>query len=294
MRRVAQRVTERAKRAVLNTRQRWRVVDHGFRAVTLYLDSSGGRLAAAIAYYGFFATFALGVVAYSVLGFLVEYQVDVRATVADYLRDNLPVLEPEQIVAGRGLAGGLGLVGLIFTGTAWVEALRSAQRQVWGLEQRPGSMIKRRLIDVLLLAGLALLLGISLAVAGVVGFLIDSVGLLRPVGWLVMAGVNLVVAVALLSGLPRLRIPVRRLLPPAALISIGLVVLNTLGRVYIEVVQANPAYAVVATAAGLLVYLYLVHQLVLFGAAWAATGRSGEVVDLAVPGRRAAPESEPG
>jgi uncharacterized BrkB/YihY/UPF0761 family membrane protein len=36
-----------------------------------------------------------------------------------------------------------------------------------------------------------------------------------------------------------------------------------------------------ATAAGLLVYLYVFHQLLLLGAAWAATADHGRVVDLA-------------
>src|SRR5690606_23420901 len=118
--------------------------------------------------------------------------------------------------------------------------------------------------------------------------------LARPVGLLLTLGVNLLVAVALLAVLPRLRISPRRLLPPASLVAAGLLLLSTLGRLYISQVQHNPAYAVVATAAGLLIFLYLFHQLVLLGAAWAATARSGRVVDLAfgsetAPGRPSPP-----
>ena len=43
----------------------------------------------------------------------------------------------------------------------------------------------------------------------------------------------------------------------------------------------NPAYRVACATAGLLVFLYLFSQLLLFGAAWAATGTRGRVVDLA-------------
>jgi membrane protein len=43
----------------------------------------------------------------------------------------------------------------------------------------------------------------------------------------------------------------------------------------------NPAYAVVATAVGLLVYLYLFNQVLLWGAALASTDIHGDVVDLA-------------
>jgi membrane protein len=92
---------------------------------------------------------------------------------------------------------------------------------------------------------------------------------------------------ALMVALPRLRISPRRLLPPAAAVAVGIFALNTLGGIYIDRVQDNPAYTVVATAAGLLVYLYLFHQLVLVGAAWAATSHHGRVVDISVGARRA-------
>jgi len=45
--------------------------------------------------------------------------------------------------------------------------------------------------------------------------------------------------------------------------------------------ERNPAYTVVAGAVGLLLYLYLLNQLLLFGAALAATSRHGRVIDLA-------------
>lgn len=68
------------------------------------------------------------------------------------------------------------------------------------------------------------------------------------------------------------------------LVAVGIFLLNTVGRLYIIRIQDNPAYVVVATAAALPVYLYLFHQLVLAGAAWAATSHHGRVVDLAAGG----------
>lgn len=291
------RIKDRYQRAVAGARERSGLVDHAFRAKERFAGSFGSRLAAGIAYYGFFAVFAFGVVVYSVLGFLVEHQVDLRAEVQQFLQENLPVIDAGQISAGRGLAGVLGLVGLVLTGLAWVEALRSSQRLLWRLEQAPGSMIVRRLVDAAALVALALLLGISFAVVTGIEYLLGELAvtawLLRPVGWLLLAGVNLVLAVALLAALPRVRLSPRRLLPPAIAVAVALVVLNTLGQAYIERVQQNPAYAVVATAAGLLVYLYLVHQLVLYAAAWAATDRHGTATDLATGGEIGPAEAEP-
>ncbi|QSB15456.1 YihY/virulence factor BrkB family protein [Natronosporangium hydrolyticum] len=269
---------ERAQRAVAEARHRWPVVDHGLRTHERYAEAYGARLAAAIAYFGFFAIFAFGVVLYSVLGFLVEYHVDLREQVDQFLQENLPVIDSDQIAAGRGAAGVIALIGLVVTGLGWVETLRSSQRRIWHLEQAPGSAIVRRLVDLVALVGLALLLGLSFAVvtgieAVVAAWAQPVAWIIRPIGWVLLAGVNLVLAVALLSVLPRIRAPLRRLLPPAVAVAVALVILNTLGQAYVRGVQENPAYSVVATAAGLLVYLYLVHQIVLYAAAWAATDR---------------------
>jgi membrane protein len=274
------RAKDRLARSVERVRDRSELVDHGFRMLDRYLAAFGGRLAAAIAYYGFFATFALAVVGYSALGVLVRREAELERTVNDFLDRNLPVLEVQQISEGAGTAGLLGLAALMVAGTAWVEALRSSQRRIWELDQTPGSVLLRRAGDVLVLVGLAVLIGASVAVAAGIESLLQPVPLLRYLGWLLQIGVNLVVALALLAALPRLRISPRRLLPPALALAAGIFLLNLLGGIYIQQVRGNPAYAVVATAAGLLVYLYLFHQLVLASAAWAATARTGRVRDL--------------
>ncbi len=93
--------------------------------------------------------------------------------------------------------------------------------------------------------------------------------------------VNAVLAVALLVAVPRLRMSRRRLRPVVLVVAVGITLLNTVGRYYVMRTERNPAYAVVTTAVGLLLYLYLLNQLLLFGAALAATSRYGRVVDLA-------------
>ena len=133
-------------------------------------------------------------------------------------------------------------------------------RRIWHREQEPGNLVKRRLADLVALVILALLLGISLAASAVVGWLLGQLPVAGIGGWVALVGVNLVLAVGLLAVLPRLRISWRRLLAPALVVAVALVVLNTLGQFYFTRTQQNPAYAVVATAAGLLVYLYVVHQ----------------------------------
>ena len=91
---------------------------------------------------------------------------------------------------------------------------------------------------------------------------------------------NALLSIAVLIGLPRLRMPLRRVLAPALLVALGLEVLKTLGRLYVQHTQANPTYQVVAGTVGLLVFLNVVNQLILFAAALSATSHTGEVTDL--------------
>jgi membrane protein len=94
-------------------------------------------------------------------------------------------------------------------------------------------------------------------------------------------GVNTLLTIAVLTALPRLRMPIRRVLGPALLVAAGLALLNSLGRLYVQRTEANPTYLVVAGAVGLLVFLNVVNQLLLFAAALTATSTAGQVTDLA-------------
>jgi membrane protein len=210
-----------------------------------------------------------------------------------YLTLNLPRLDVAALRHARGTAGIVAFVGLPVTGWFWVDALRSSIRRVWQLPEYPGAVLMRIVIDLLVLVGLGLLLVISLAVAfvstAVAGRLVTTVnvdagparGLLAAVGVLAGVAVNTVLSMAMLTGLPRLRMPVRRVLGPALLVALGLELLKTLGRFYVQHTEANPTYQVVAGAVGLLVFLNVVNQLVLFAAALTATSHTGQVSDLA-------------
>lgn len=260
-------------------------VDHVFRALGRYVELLGGRLAAAIAYYGFFAVFALALVGYWVFGAILEESPEINDAVGDFLRQNLPFLRPDEIKESSGRVGVIGLVLLAFTGIGWVEAIRSSQRLIHGFEQQPGYIVLRQLVDLAVLVGVFLLLGLSVGAVDVLEALLawifgeESV-VSSTSGWVLAFVVNLVLATALLAVVPRLRMTPRRLLPSVVLVAFGITLLNTVGRYYVGRVERNPAYAVVAGAVGLLIYLYLLNQLLLFGAALAATSEHGSVRDL--------------
>jgi membrane protein len=271
-------------------RDRSAAFDHLWRAGTLYTDVLAGRLAAAIAYYGFFAVFALALVAYWIFGTILQDNDEVSRAAGEFLDENLPFLDPQQIAQSSNTVGVVGLVILVFTGIGWVEAIRSSQRLLYGYNQQPGNLVVRRLVDLGVLVAVFVMLGVSVAAVdtleSLLRFLLRSTGSvgLTTISAVLSVLVNAVLATALLVAVPRLRMSRRRLRPAVLLVAIGITLLNTVGRYYVVRTEKNPAYTVVATAVGLLLYLYLLNQLVLFGAALAATSRAGRVVDLAEGG----------
>jgi membrane protein len=288
------RVAAAVDGAVARARDRSGAFDHFWRARERYGEVLGGRLAAAIAYYGFFAILALGLVVAAGLGFLLEHNVNLEQTVNDFLREHLTVVDPSSIEQAqqhfreaRGGLAAIGLVGLVLTGIGWVEAIRSSQRLIWDLDQQPGNLVIRRLVDLAVLVGMFLLIGLSVAATDAIESLIQWIAgpgnsvVVTLSGWVFLIVVNLVLAAALLAAVPRLRMSTRRLLPSVAVVALGITLLNSVGRYYVTRTAGNPAYRVVESAVAVLVYLYLFNQLLLFGAALAATGGNGPIVDLA-------------
>jgi membrane protein len=268
-------------------------LDHLVRAGVRYDRADGGRLAAAVTYYSFFATFALGLLGGAVFGFVLDDPA-MRGSVESYLADNLPRVNVQALRDARGTVGVIAFIGLPITGWFWVDALRSSIRRMWELPEYPGNLAVRVLVDLLVLVGLGLLLVLSLAAAYATTVAanraVDAAGtgmvlsrwLLKAAGLLIGVGFNAVLAAAALTGVSRVRMPWRRLLGPALLVAVGLELLKTLGGLYIRLTEANPAYQLVAGSVGLLVFLNAINQLFLFAAALTATSTAGRPADLAV------------
>jgi membrane protein len=287
------RTYEAAASRIMRLRRRSRYFDHLCRALLRYDEVQGGRLAAAIAYYGFFAIFALLLIGYSLFGILLTNNSQLFDIVRDFLAQNLPFLDLQQVLNSGKTVGIVGIVGLTFTGIGWVEAIRSSQRLIWRLNQQPGYFGVRQALDLAVLLGMLLLLALSqLGVYGLEQLLDHLAGgragfLLSTASLILTIAVNMLLATALLAAVPRLRMTVRRMLPPVLQVGIGITLLNTVGKSFVGLVQRNPAYGLVASAVGALVYLYVFNQLLLFGASWAATSPHGRVVDLSADDKTA-------
>jgi membrane protein len=274
-------------------RRRHGWLDHLARAAVRYAEADGGRLAAAVTYYAFFAVFALALLGFAVFGFVLDNPAVLRS-VQGYLAQSLPRFDIQSLRDARATIGVIAFVGLPISGWLWVDALRSSIRRIWQLPEYPGSFLVRLLVDLVVLAGLGVLLAASLAVAFLTAAganrLVNAAGadavparwVLAAVGLVLGVGVNTLLSIAVLTGLPRLRMPLRRVLGPGLLVAAGLELLKTVGRLYVQNTEANPTYRLVAGAVGLLVFLNLVNQLLLFAATLTATSTAGQVTDLAI------------
>jgi membrane protein len=289
--------------AGLDRARRLGTVEHLARAFNRYQDAHAGRLAAAVTYYAFFAAFSLGLLGFAILGYVLD-DPKVFESVQTYLAENLPRLDTQSLRDARGTAGLIAFVVLTVAGVFWVDALRSSIRAIWQLNEYPGRFFLRPLIDLVVLAGLGLLLAMSLTVAfgaqALLHWLVPTAQgrwLFTVATFLLGIGVNTVLSVAVLTALPRLRMALRRVLLPALLIIAGLEVIKTAGRIYLRLAASNPAYQVVTGAVGLLLFLNLLNQVILFAAALTATSTVGTVIDLAKaerpPEQREVPVVEP-
>jgi membrane protein len=151
-------------------------------------------------------------------------------------------------------------------------------------------MIVRRLVDLGMLVGLGLLLALSLVMTAAIEEILEKIvgpdagriggGVLAWSGPVLEFAINLVLAIALLGPVPRLRMSIGRVLPATVFLAAGIQLLNVVGRLVIGRTERSPAYALVTGAVGFLVYLYLLNQLIVFASALAATSRRGVATDL--------------
>jgi membrane protein len=278
--------------AVAARRAAWRWLDHLARAGVRYRTDFGDRLAASVAYYGFLSLFPILLLGLSILGFVLAGDVSKQVTVVESINEALPGVGPTivenlaAVMANRGSAGIIGLVGLALSGLGWVDALREAIRTVWHQPKPELNLVRRKLADVVVLAGLGLTVLLSLAIAaigaGVTRQALSLVGLegsgsaavtLTVVSLALALVTDTLLFLYLLFRLPAVARPARRVLRGAVFGAVGFNVLKLVGTFYVGRTVDNGVrvYGTFAVVVGLLVWINLVSRFVLFAAAWTVT-----------------------
>ncbi|MGW4628784.1 YihY/virulence factor BrkB family protein [Streptomyces rubiginosohelvolus] len=267
------------------------------------------RLAAAITFISFLALFPLIAVGAAIAAALLsDEQLD---TIKDKLADQVPGISDQLGIDGLvANAGTVGLVAgalLLFTGVGWVGSLRECLRAVWELDDvQEANPVVAKVKDAVLLVGLGGAALATLAVSTVgstaVGWTADQIGIPENgVGGILLRVAALAVAVVadfllllyLLSLLPGVEPPRRRLVVAALLGAVGFELLKLLLGSYMRDVAGKSMYGAFGVPIALLLWINFTAKLLLFCAAWTATG-SKEEEGVGQPDEESGAEKEAG
>lgn len=250
------------------------------------------RLAAAITFISFLALFPLIAVGAAIAAALLsDKQLD---TIKDKLADQVPGISDQLGIDGLvANAGTVGLVAgalLLFTGVGWVGSMRECLRAVWELDDvQKANPVVAKVKDAVLLVGLggAVLATVAVSTIGsmAVGRTADLIGipdggaggvLLRVAALAVAVVADFLLLLYLLTLLPGVEPPRRRLMIAALLGAVGFELLKLLLGSYMREVAGKSMYGAFGVPIALLLWINFTAKLLLFCAAWTATGSKDE------------------
>ncbi|MEU7071113.1 YihY/virulence factor BrkB family protein [Streptomyces narbonensis] len=265
------------------------------------------RLAAAITFLSFLALFPLITVAAAIgAALLSQKQLDrIEEKVADQVPGISEQLDIDGLVANAGTVGLIAGALLLLTGISWIGAMRDCLRAVWALDSiDEGNPIVRKGKDALVLLGLGGVAVCSLAASWLgstaIGWTAERAGISGEGagGYLLQAAAVLVAAVAdflillyLLTLLPGVTPPRRRLVVAAIIGAVGFELLKLLLGGYMRDVAGKSMYGAFGTPIALMLWINFTAKLLLFCAAWTATGSRRDPAESGTPEEPGPPAS---
>ncbi|MFD7557309.1 YihY/virulence factor BrkB family protein [Streptomyces sp. NPDC059835] len=264
---------------------------HAWRSYERLDRAHWTRLAAAITFISFIALFPLITVAAAVgAALLSQEQLDkLEKNLAEQVPGISGQLDIEGLVDNAATVGLIAGVILLFTGIGWVGSMRDCLRAVWDKDDEDqGNPIVRKGKDGLVLLGLGAV-GLASAAASIfgasaVGKSAEWLGIPRhgAGGGLLRAGAFGVGVVAafllllyLLTLLPGVEPPRRRLIQAALIGAVGFELLKLLLSGYMQGVASKSMYGAFGTPIALLLWINFTAKLLLYCAAWTATRDDG-------------------
>ena len=268
-------------------------LDHVLLMNDHYGKTKGGQQAGAVTYFAFLSFFPVLALAFFAVGIIADVYPDARTDVTSAIDSILPgivgsgesQISIDDVQDFSGLAGVVGLLGVLYAGLGWVSALRQALVAVFETPQgEQPSFVKGKLTDLLALVVVGLVLVVAVAVAGfVAGFsedLLELIGLGSELSWLVRLlaivlglGANAVLFFALFKLLAEPEAPTRSLWSGALLGAVGFEVLKQLSGLLLASTKGQPAFQAFGIALILVVWINYFSRLVLYAASWAHTTR---------------------
>jgi YihY family inner membrane protein len=257
--------------AVDRRQRRSRPLGFLFAVLKKFGEDGAGRLAALIAYYGFFSVFPLTMALSAILGLVLENDESLREDIQDRVAAQVPFVGDQLsqgTLEGSGLALFVGIALALWAGLAAIDAVQNALNSVWHVPryQRP-KVLGRRVRSVVMLGVVGL--GLLAATVGTSVLNAAPLGALSGVG-LAVAAVAVNVGLFLVS----FKVLCDRPLPwgalwPGALIAGGATWLLQNGFASFllrDTGEAQGTYGDFASVIVLLSYFFLLAQVTIFGA----------------------------
>ncbi len=254
--------------------QRHPVIAFPVGVVMKFSDDRADRLAALVAYWGFFSLFPAMLVSVTVLGFVQQNSPIVTQNLADSSIAQFPIIGDSinssgvAPLTGSTVALVIGLVGALWAGMAAMQAAQDGMNEVWGVtrDRHPTYVLKRlRSLALLLLS--SVLIGAAAVLAQLASFVVS--GTVNTMALLFATAILNVfifqVAFKVLTATP---ITWRQVLPGACVASVAYTVLLTVGPTVVNRViqRAEKTYGTFALVIGLLTWMYLAAQALMLSA----------------------------
>jgi membrane protein len=246
-----------------------------FAVIKKFGDDRASRLAALIAYYGFFSLFPLLLVFATVAASVLDGDPDLRRRLIDSILEQFPVVgtsigtvidKSVKQLSGSPLALSVGVVGAFWTGTAVVAAAQQAMDDIWDVPraERPG-LLGRIVRAFLLLFVFAASIVLSTFLAGTGAETGWGSVALRGVSIVGLALVSAAVFAFAFRVLTVASVSWRQVLPGAVVAAVGWTALLMVGGWIVErqIGRASAVYGLFASVIGLLTWIYLAAQLFL-------------------------------
>ncbi|AVV40878.1 YihY/virulence factor BrkB family protein [Streptomyces sp. ID05-04B] len=267
------------------------------------------RLAAAMTFVSFVALFPLLTVAAAVAAATLgeSRQQELQDKIVDQVPGISDQIDVNGLVENAGTVGSIAAAVLLLTGIGWVGQMRDCLRAVWELPDKDENPVLAKVKDAGVLLGLGgallLTLAISTVASALVGWVTDELGidqagwgsvLLRSAAFAVAVLADFLLLLYVLTLLPGVEPGRRRLVVAAFIGAVGFELLKLLLSGYMQGVAAKSMYGAFGVPIALLLWINFTAKLVLFCAAWTATGgtpddpRDIDVSDDVVPGPAAA------
>ncbi|MFI9648536.1 YihY/virulence factor BrkB family protein [Streptomyces sp. NPDC052040] len=249
------------------------------------------RLAAAMTFVSFVTLFPLLTVAAAIAAATLSTarQDKLQSKVAEQFPGISDQLDIHGLVQSAGTVGVIAGATLFFVGIGWVGQVRDCLRAVWELPDGDENPVLAKVKDGVVLIGLGgavlVTLGVSAVANALVGHLAGDLGLdqggwgtvlLRIAAFVVAVLADFLVLLYVLTLLPGVEPPRRRLLTAAGIGAFGFELLKLLLSGYIQGVASKSMYGAFGVPVALLLWINFTSKLVLFCAAWTATHSGGE------------------